>query len=270
MQDSFKSLLESAKSILVVLPTNPKFDEVAAGLSFYLAFKGQKEIAVFSPSEMVVAFNRLVGVNRIVKEIGNKNLTIRFVNYDAEGIEKVSYDIKNGEFQLTVVPKVGVPSPQENQVQKSYSGVATDTVFLIGGQTDKDFPLLANEDLQQAKVVHFGISALETLPGRIISLARPASSVSELTATLIKESGLQIDADMATNLLMGIDEGTKGFSEGQVTADTFSLIAELMRAGGKRMPKVESIPSGQFVSPATPRPPKSWLEPKIYKGTSVS
>jgi len=273
MQDSFKSFIDSSKSILILLPANPKFDEVAAGLSFYLGFKGQKEITVVSHSDMIVAFNRLVGVNKIAREFGNKNLTIRFVGYDAEGIEKVSYDIDGGEFRLKIVPKDGVASPQENQIQMSYAGVAADTIFLIGGEKEEDFPAIASDELKGAKILHLGITALQSAPGRIISLARPTSSISELVATLIKESGVSLSSDLATNLLMGIEEGTKNFTKQEVTADTFALVAELMRSGGSRLPQEAAPVQPQNVfgqAGGGTRPPKSWLEPKIFKGTSVS
>ena len=97
MDNSFSSLVDSASSVLILLPNKPYFDQVAAGLSLYLSLSDKKEVTISCPSPMMVGFNRLVGVNKIVAEIGNKNLTIRFAGYDADSIEKVSYDIENGE-----------------------------------------------------------------------------------------------------------------------------------------------------------------------------
>ncbi|MEK7111768.1 MAG: hypothetical protein AAB875_00410, partial [Patescibacteria group bacterium] len=87
------SLIESSRSILILLPTKPYFDQVAAGLALYLALRETKETIIASPSPMLVEFNRLVGVNKVTLELGNKNLSIRFSNYRANDIEKVSYDI---------------------------------------------------------------------------------------------------------------------------------------------------------------------------------
>src|SRR5258708_7031003 len=117
MENSLKSIVGSAKSILILLPTNPTFDEVASATSLYLALGQEqgKEINVYSPTPMVVEFNRLIAVNKIKNEIGNKNLAVSFKNYDPQGIEKVSWDIDNGEFKLTVVPKVNVAPPSAEQ-----------------------------------------------------------------------------------------------------------------------------------------------------------
>src|SRR3989338_8381658 len=111
MDNSFNSLIDSASSILILLPNKPYFDQVAAGLSLYLSLHDKKPTAISAPSPMLVGFNRLIGINKISSDTGNRNLTITFSNYDAGNIEKVSYDIENEEFKLTVVPKSGLVAP---------------------------------------------------------------------------------------------------------------------------------------------------------------
>ena len=78
MENSLLTLIDSAASVLIVLPTKPYFDQVAAGLSLYLSVHDRKEASIFCPSPMTVGFNRLIGVNKISTELGNKNLTIKF------------------------------------------------------------------------------------------------------------------------------------------------------------------------------------------------
>lgn len=283
MDNSFKSLVDTANSILILLPTKPNFDQVAAGLSFYLGLKDSKNINISSPTPMLVEFNRLVGVTKIGQELGNKNLTVRFIDYPASDIERVSYDIENGQFRLSVIPKTGFAAPKKEQVELSYAGVSADLVVLLGGENESNFPALASSDLAGAKIVHIGTRVLSnTFDRPILSFARPASSVSEIVYTLIHEVGGIIDADVATNLLAGIEEGSQYFKGQDVTAETFEIVAHLLRAGGQRipsMPQLGTYPSGaipgeKLVSPSEPEKkepaPKDWLEPKIYKGTSVS
>lgn len=270
--------ISDAKSVLVLLPTNPIFDHVAGGLALYLALADGKTVNVASSSEMLVEFNRLVGVNKIKKELGNKNLAIALSGYNPDNIEKVSYDLEeNGEMRLNIVTKPdGVP-PREDQVKLIFTGVAADLVILIGGQQDSDFPELSSKDLADKKVVHIGTQEVKISGKNLISFARPASSASELVGSLIKESGFAVDGDVATNLVMGIEEGSKNFTSNGVTADTFAMVADLMKLGGKRISQVQvaprNFPPGAIPGgiPQTETPaPKSWLEPKIYKGTSVS
>jgi len=297
MENTLKSVIDQSKSILILLPTRPYFDQVATGLSLYLAVRGEKEVAVVSNSPMTVEFNRLVGVNKVTQDLGNKNLIISFSNYEANNIEKVSYDLDNGEFRLTIIPKQGASAPQKDQIEITHSGVSADTIILVGGTNESHFPALSSKELANARIVHVGSRTLTLPAGRnIISLAKSASSASEVCASLLKESGYKIDSDIATNLIMGIEEGSNKFSSNEVVAETFQVFAELMKAGGRRMtnvrtqkayPPPEAIPQKpaarqlvqKVIKPVREKPqvetkredaPKDWLEPKIFKGTNIS
>lgn len=283
MEKSLKKAIEQATSILVLLPTRPYFDQVAAGLSLFLSIRKEKEVSISSPSPMTVEFNRLVGVSKISGELGNKNLLIKFADYKASDVERVSYDIEDSEFRLTVIPKPGVSAPTKDQAILTYSGVSGDTVILVGGINESHFPALSSNDLTGAKIVHIGTRGISLGERDVISLAKPASSTSEVTATLIKESGMHMGADIATNLLLGIEEGSNKFTSNDVSADTFQLVSELMRSGGQRALRHkiqrQSFPPGAIPGQFNKRvvkkdenqkTPKDWLEPKIYKGTSTS
>ncbi len=303
MDNSFSTLIDSASAILILLPVKPDFDQVAAGLSFYLSLLDTKNVTITCPSPMMVGFNRIIGINKIVSEIGNKNLTIKFTGYDVNSIEKVSYDVDNGEFKLTVVPKTGFVSPQKEQLDLSYSGIASDLVVLIGGKDDSDFPILTTDELANAKIAHIGTRVL-TSSHEVLSFAKPGSSISELITSLIKESGLTLDVDAATNLVMGIEEGSRHFENSEVTPETFETFAYLLRNGGRRPPReilspnnfpVGSIPTQPFSGKVSQvkqveqvlqencatdpegtqetevdiNPPADWLaQPKVFKGSS--
>jgi len=308
MDNSLLTLIDSATSVLVVLPTKPYFDQVAAGLSLYLSIHERKDVSIFCPTPMMVGFNRLIGVDKITSEIGKKNLTIRFIKYDATNIDKVGYDIDGGEFKLTVTPKSGFVAPEKEQITMDYSGSAAGLVILVGGANDSHFPLLTTPDLADTKVAHIGTRVLDS-KREILSFAKPGATTSELVASLIKDNGLAVDPDVATNLVMGIEEGSNNFASSEVTPETFETFAYLLRNGGQRTPKVKlspigfppgAIPTKPFNEPVvqtpvaavtpvaqvekqvetpsiessmeTPEvnPPSDWLQPKIFKGTNVS
>jgi len=278
MDNSIVNLINSALSISIVLPDKPAFDQVASGLALYLSFAGKKETTVSCPAQMVVEFNRLVGVDKISSDLGSKNLVLRFKDYVAANIERVSYDIEKGEFKLTIIPKAGFTSPTQDQIEFAKLGVGSDTVILIGGTTETDFGVLTAGKLTGAKILHFGTRVLEAAADKnILSFARPASSLSELIAQVIGECNLVMDTDIATNLIAGIEEGSQNFQGPDVTADTFQIVSGLMRVGGQRLSKTVSatnFPAGAIPgpvnSPKVSKTPADWLEPKIYKGTSVS
>ena len=235
----------------------------------------------------------------------------------------MSYDIENSQFRLTVIPKQKVSPPTKEQVELSYSGISADTVIIIGGANEAHFPAISTKELAGANILHIGTRDISLSSNKsFVSFSRPASSVSEVVASLIKESGMKFEVDIATNLLMGIEEGSNNFTDPTVTADTFAIVADLMRSGGKRSSsQVSARPTdfppgaipGQivrpqpFMQPQAPQisqfqaaqtkpslvtqqvesekaapseqpeesdepeePPKDWLSPKIYKGTSIS
>lgn len=299
MENSFTSLINSANEILILLPNKPFVDQVSGALSLYLSLNASGKKAMISCSfPMTAEFSRLVAVDKITSDLGSKNLEIRLINYDANNVDKVSYDIDNSQFKLTISPKSGFSAPTQEQLKIGYSGISGDLVILVGGANDSHFPELKKEELQKAKLVHIGTRLLEVLDGdlSILSFARPASSTSELIASLIKESALVIDQDIATNLLAGIEEQSKNFQGQDVSSDTFLIFAELLKLGGRRMPKIiparnypnGAIPNRPFNAPAQPHItdrqmtpeeaemelnqeiPASWSEPKIFTGTSLS
>lgn len=289
MENSFASLISSANEILILLPNKPYLDQVAASLSLYLSLLGTgKKVSVFCPVTMTTEYSRLIAVDKITNDLENHNLTIKFINYEATNVDKVNYDIEGGQFKLIITPKSGFKSPNRDQIDINYSGISSDLTILIGGANDSHFPILTKNEFKNSKLVHVGTRLLEILNNEleILSFAKPASSTSELIAALLTESGFTIDADIATNLLAGIEDQSKNFQNSDVTAYTFLVFAELLKLGGKRMSKIisaknypqGSIPTRPF-NQMTPEEaekelnqeiPASWSEPKIFTGTSLS
>ncbi|MBI3443467.1 hypothetical protein HY008_02255, partial [Candidatus Woesebacteria bacterium] len=162
-----------------------------------------------------------------------------------------------------------------------------DNVILIGGDHEGHFPHLSSKDATNGKIIHIGTRDIKFSGNwNLVSFARPASSVSEIVAGLIRESGQVVDSEAATNLLIGIEEGSKHFTHPGVSAETFELVADLLRAGAKRI--ATPTPQRQFFPPGaipgeTPEPekkegkregmevteaPKDWTRPpKVYTGT---
>ncbi|KKR11675.1 MAG: hypothetical protein UT39_C0004G0034 [Candidatus Woesebacteria bacterium GW2011_GWA1_39_21] len=270
MENSFKSVIENAGSVLIFLPNNPNLDQVASALALYISLGDSKPTQIVSVSPMTVSFNRLISVDKISNSAGNKNMVIGFDNYDANGIERVSYDIVENKFKLTVIPKSGVNPPHEGQVKISYEGVNADTVILFGGATDADFPQLSTKGLEPTKMYHIGTQPLVIDPSRVVfTFAQPMASASELTFFLMNEAQLPIDSETATNLLMGIEHATKNYRSEMVTADTFEVTASLIRMGGRRLAG-EGVDKTKFPQGAIPQDtPNKYLDESVVKPQRV-
>jgi hypothetical protein len=263
MDDQFKNIVSESKSILILLPTKPFFDQVAAGLALFLALRqAEKDVQIVSSSPMTVDFNRIIGINKITQELGSKNLIIKFLDYNPKDIERVKYDLEGDKVvYLSVIPMPGKKAPAKDQVQLSYSGIAADAVFLIGGTNDSHFPQLAGKDLASAKLVHIGIKDVLLTDKHPISLSRPASSVSEVIYFLLKNTNFEIDQDVASDLLMGIEQETDNFSARSANADTFMAVADLMKRGARRFASQSVVMQSQFPPGAIPGMPPGMPRP---------
>lgn len=304
MKDTFKKLIENKNSTLILLPNEPGIDPVAAGLGLYLYLRQQKhDVSIACPSPMRVIHNQLVGVDKITDQLGNKNLVVKLTDYNPDNIDTVIWDIVKGEFHLNVVTKKNSTPPHKDQIKLDYQGIGSDFLVLLGGREPGSFPVLTDEHALETpvsnneskiEIAHIGTHDLQVESRyNVISLAQPASSVSELIADIIDIAELEAETDIATNLLTGIYEGSSNFTSNFVSASTFEKVAALMRMGAKLqqqngqhlapqpsqqprkldspLPNItlgdyKEVPVGETVNP-----PKEWTQaPKIYKGTSVS
>lgn len=230
----FQEALTASHSVLILLPENPSFDAVAAALALQLSLRAsEKEVTVLCPSQMIVEFNRLVGVDKVTDKLGDKNLRIRFKDYRADDIEKVSYDIKDGEFTLLVVSKPKVAPPNKEQVELSYSGASADLVLVVGATDRRSLGKFSQNNEIFAEDKNVGIINHVPVQGftSALELINPqGSSNSEVVFQLIEALGLPVDEDIAKNLLAGLRAGTDNFQTG-VTAETFAIASRLMRSG---------------------------------------
>lgn len=291
--NSIQEALNGAKNILILSPANPSLDSIAASLALYLSLKKQgKQVLAACPSSMTVAFNRLIGVNKITDRVGGRNLIISF-DYLKDSIEKVSYNIESEKFNLVVEPKAGCPPLETDKVSYSYAGSEADLVFIIGALKLEDLDrLYFNEKgvFDNSLTVNIDNRANNTKFGKVNLVNPQSASCCEILTLLIKRLNLPIDPDTSSNLLAGIEANTSNFQASATSADTFEAAAWCLKNGAKRKQFVGQRPmppaQAPFITPqaATPKPPQippitpspkptqpppDWLKPKVYKGNSL-
>lgn len=324
-----KDQLESDRTIFVLFGQNPTVDHVAASLGLYLVFKeAGKDVMISSPSELRAEFSRLVGLNKIGKTVGNRNLVISFPKYAFENIDKVSVsDNKPDSFELIIQPKSGKKSPDPATIDYSYRGADASLIFAVGVSRLEDLGSIYESERKlftDATVVAFNRRQNPTYAS-ISVVDQSASSLSEIVAEFIDKLGLAIQGDTASNFLAGIDYATNRFQNPVISANAFLTAGKLLQNGAKRQPPTISsasqmtggTPFGPFRGPGPQRfpksggqrplqspqpgrpqppqaqpqasqapkpqpkrqaatqpdksqkqPPKDWLEPKIYKGST--
>ncbi|MCX6816965.1 MAG: hypothetical protein NTZ93_03805 [Candidatus Beckwithbacteria bacterium] len=283
-----RQAFSTAKQTLILLPQNPDLDAVAAGLSLYLALtKKQVNVSIGCPTPMTVQFNRLFGVDKIKPRIGNQNLVISF-QYPEDSLEKVSYDKDpaNQRFNLTIEPKAGMQPLDTTSVEYSYTGSSADIIFVIGARQLEDLGDLYKSEqklLDDKTKILVNLSSLDrNAQFGTVNLYDPTvSATCEIVFTVINDLGLALESDIATNLLAGIEAKTANFTSPQTTADTFEMVAQLLRFGAKKgqMTTPFSRPLNPLTRPAAnpwalpnnpvkAATPPDWLKPKVLTSSS--
>lgn len=291
-----KPLLESAKSVSILLTKNPSYDAVAAGLACKLALDNAGKITqIACETPMTVEFNRLIGVDTIDTTVGSRNLVISFHD-QTEFVDKVSYNIDEGELRLLITPKSTAPDLDHRRLR------------FIPGRSISDLIIVIDADrLDHLGQIYVGAKDAIT-KAKIISINhRPptdgytthqvydpqSSSLSEIMAKCIQSLNLNLHADVATNLLAGLQNHTQNFQSQSVSPETFEVAALLLKRGASRhnplsasdfpagsIPKQPLQPTQPTNSPTpsantgygtdssdpTIDTPADWYEPKIYRG----
>lgn len=228
----------TAETILVMLPSDPSFDQVATATSLYLSLeKMGKKVSLLSPEEKLTNFEDLNASDMVASQLGGKNLQVSF-DYHPDAIDKVSYHIneERGKFYLVIQPQKGSPPLDPKTVEYDFAGAEADLIFLVGVSSLEDLEHLyfGYENLYQDGAT-ISINNFETKVANINLDFSNASCLSEGVCDLVKTLGVELDGDIATNILAGIEEKTNGFHSLTTSAKTFEITAELMRAGARRV-----------------------------------
>jgi hypothetical protein len=253
---ALKRLLDSARSVALLLPNSPSYDAVAAGLGLKLALEQTgKSVVIASPEPATVEFNRLVGINTLSQSFGKRDLVISFPG-QTEMVDKVSYNVDKGELQLIVTPKPNVVL-DPSKLKFIAGGTQADAAILLGTDNVRDLGKLYDEAKEY----------LDSLPVHFLTGPR----LSEQVTMLLAGQQLPLTPDAASNLLAGLERATNMYQTPDVAADTFEAAAMLMRAGGVRhdVYTPERVMPGTVPAPQS-KPNEDWYEPKVYRGTTVS
>jgi hypothetical protein len=261
--------LNSGRNFLIAFPQKTNFDQVAASLALYLSLKKTgKNVSLVSPEPMRVEFSHLVGVDQVANKITGGDLVVT-LDYPITNIDKVSYNDDGGKLNLVVKTKPGAkPITREQTIFNASGSSLYDLIFLIGVVQAEDLGHLYQGDkdlLKKSPVasINNGTSNVGT-----INLTNPqASACTEIVASLIKALALPIDEDIGSNLLLGLKQATGNFQNPKVNPDTFEAAAFALRMGGKKEGTGLPVSSGEK---SKKKPSPDWLEPKIYRGTSLS
>lgn len=248
--------LANSQNVVIVLPKNPSIPAIACGLALSLSLKKQNRgVDTVCQSEMTVEANNLVGVQHVSANLPGRNLVISF-NYAKDSIDKVSYNVENGKFNLIVIPKPSSPPLNSDEVEYSYSGINDALAVIVGSARAEEADFLTGMT-ENRKIFCL-------VPGHNQSLAAE-------TSQLIANLDIMPDEDIANNLMLGLIYETNHFRA--ASAADFETAAALLRAGAKLLQPESTVATGQLSLenenseklPETIKVKTDWLkQPKIF------
>ena len=255
------SMINKAGEVLLVLNKTSNTDQQCAATALLLALNQAGKPARLVCPQLPPSDGMITGLDQVMTELGHQNLQIAF-DYNEDRVDKISYHIgeETKKFYLTIKPKKGAQPLDSSGVIFSYTGAEADLIITIGVTDLEDLGAiyLGYEELFRNKQL-VSINEYETSFGTVKLTQAGFSSISEVVAHLIIQSGLAHSADSASNLLLGIESSTKGLQAINVSADTFQTVTDLMRAGAARRysatkPTSVQIASSKPVDSATVKP----------------
>ncbi len=232
------TLLTEARSIILIVPPDPSEDTAAAAVALAAGILavGGKDIQLVSP--VIPTKNSEIFEHFTVRtELGNKQLQVSFP-YDATQVDKVSYNIDDsaGRFYLTIQPQKGSPALDYNQLEYAYIGADADLIILVGVPNYEvlDQVYIGYEDLFKNTTV-ISLNNHQTSIGLIKLDSSGSSSLAEATIFMVKALQLPVSSETATILLKAIESATQSLTSYAATADTFEMVAYLLRQGARRV-----------------------------------
>lgn len=256
-------LIGPANNILICLPKNVTFDQVAAGLSLYLVLtQNNKNVNIVAPEPMTVGLSHLVALDKISDKLEGRNLVLT-INAPITGIETVSTTDDGQHLSVVIIPKKDSPAINKEQVSFSGAQAQGDLLITVGVRKLEGLGKLVteNQDLfNQKPLINLDNSDQNANFGRLNIVDPQASTLSEMTVAIINGLTMPFDEDVANNLLQGLKAGTNNFQDQKVRAETFEAASICLKVGKKAVNPI----------PPIEEPPSDWMEPKIYKGPTIS
>ena len=286
-------ILSKNQSGVIALPSNASLDAVAAATALYISLSISTKNISLACDNSELKYD-LTAIDKIRNEIAisGNNLIISFPYVDG-AVDKVDCNIQGDNFNIVIAPLPKSPKLDPQKVKYSFAGGTINFIIII------DTPALSNlgqiyqdnkEQFQGKEIINIDRHLTNSNFGSVNYLNKTASSISEMVFQLLKTNRLPINKDIATNLYYGIAAATGNFTSYSTNADTFTIIAELLRIGAvkKIFKKSESKPlmnkpqfSGiinrdiaqhqniESVEKEVTQDTADWLKPKIFNNDLI-
>ena len=232
-----RDLLDRSETVGIVVGKKPSLDAMGAALALYLSLQTSgKKVSVASATEPLVEHSNLVGIDKVRANFEGQggDLIVSFPYREGE-IDKVSYTLDDGALNIVVKPgELGLSFTEQDVVFRR-KGEYPQLIFTIGVPKISDLSsIFGINELKDTMIINIDTKIDNQGFGDVIVIAPESSSISEQVAKLLTSLGLEIDLDVAQNLLSGIASATDNFQSPKTTPAAFEMAGILMSKGAVR------------------------------------
>lgn len=272
-----KTQLTSASNIAVLLPTQINTDKLAAGLALMLALKNAgKNVTVATDALPMVSQANLYGVGEVKNSLslgGSNDLTLVLENVVAAdgtvpSLEKLDWYPEGNNLNLVfhVIPG---QSFKPTNIQTKPQGGLIDLVFSLGAVSLNDLGNIYSQNVTQLSalnLVNIDNNPVNGNFGKMNLVDPTASAVSQIVALMITDLGLNLDSDIASNLIGGIYGATSNMTQ-NINPELFAVVGNLMQFGGILPQAMQGTAQSQVSSfginsPVSPPMPVNTVQPQ--------
>lgn len=240
-----KSRLPVANRNLIVLSQNLNTDHLAAGLSLYLSLKSAgKKVDIVSTGTPLVSHTNLYGVGELKNDIpkaGGGNFIIALDGVvdntgsmqQVPALEKLDWYPEGSKLNLVfhVVPGQRF---EPTNITSKHEEAGYDLTWVIGCQNLNELGDLFISNSQyfaQSQVINVDNNPLNAYFGFANIVDPQASSLSEIIAQVLPSLTLNMDRDVASNVITGIYGATNNLTQ-KINPDTFMVVSQAVQVGG--------------------------------------
>lgn len=248
MPESFKQVadqLNTAQSVLIVLPHTPSPDSVAAGLGLvnYLKQFGRQATLVSAGNVPDSRLNFLSGYDQILRELEVAKMFNIKISTKRIKLDELSYSKTEDGVSVLLKPKAGEFGPEDIKLESSK--LPYDVVVVLGASTLEELGPFYGKNTSlffELPVVNIDFKGANKNYGQHNLVVLNASSISEIIFDLLIEMGQDyIAPDTATALLAGIIFETNSFQNARTTPQSFVKSSRLVGLGGEQQTIINSV-----------------------------
>lgn len=224
-----------AKRILICLNNRSSLDTHVAAAAFYKYVASQgKSATLVTNGELMLKHKEIFDAYSV--DYGNESKPMQYVitiDHSAGGIDKVSYDDKNGKFQLFITPTDGAKPFDFENVSYTEGGGDADLIVIFGVRSLNWLGDLYDErkDLFESTP----IVNINNLPGTqeygTVQIVNQESSISEVVLGLIKDVSSGETETVANLLMIGLMDFVQLLQGNDYRIGSIEKIVELVKMG---------------------------------------